>query len=70
MELHKTETSLDLIERARAGDRAALDQFVARDLPRLRLMIRVKQLYRAASGRGRKFSSAHTSAPTSPAEAT
>ena len=36
MEVHKTETSLDQIERARAGDREALDELVARYLPRLR----------------------------------
>jgi RNA polymerase sigma-70 factor (ECF subfamily) len=30
------ETSLDLLERAKAGDRGALDQLVARYLPRLR----------------------------------
>jgi RNA polymerase sigma-70 factor (ECF subfamily) len=34
-DLH-TETSLDLLERARAGDREALDRLVARYLPRLR----------------------------------
>lgn len=35
MDLH-TETSLDLLERARAGDRDALGRLVARYLPRLR----------------------------------